>query len=276
MSSPDMKTTSSSACKTLSSQLLKLIFGYILAPVCLRKRCDRRSRSFRPHLGSRPHSRWIPLFVCQGKLFIIAATAATFILDSKQLAPKEQLEILLSGLSPRDSSGSRHTFLDNMYLQILRAACPKQVGSWVGRFQIIVGTITLLQDPLPCNALAELLGIDASDIVTMLSNLHSLFAPGAEDQIFRIHHKSFPDFITDPDRREHSCEFYIDRAAHHLRIAKRCLIVMNSNLGRSRVERRPGTTSPPTGCHIPPSGICLYLLGISPCAGGRNQQHISP
>ena len=174
-----------------------------------------------------------------GKLFIIAATAATFILDSKQLAPKKQLEILLSGLSPRDSSGSRHTFLDNMYLQILRAACPKQVGSWIGRSQIIVGTITLLQDPLPCNALAELLGIDASDIVTMLSNLHSLFAPGAEDQIFRMHHKSFPDFITDPNRRERSCEFYIDRAAHHLRIAKRCLIVMNSNLGRHEWNNNP-------------------------------------
>jgi len=174
-----------------------------------------------------------------GKLFIIAATAATFVLDGKRLAPKEQLEILLSGLSPRDSSGSRHTFLDNMYLQILRAACPKPAGSWVGRFQIIVGTITLLQDPLPCNALAELLGIDASDIVTMLSNLHSLFAPGAEDQIFRIHHKSFPDFITDPDRREHSCEFYINRAVHHLRIAKCCLIVMNSNLGRHEWNEDP-------------------------------------
>jgi len=169
-----------------------------------------------------------------GKLFIIAATAATFILDGKRLAPKEQLEILLSGLSPRDSSGSRHTFLDNMYLQILRAACPEQASPWIGRFQIIVGAITLLQESLPCNALAELIGIYVSDIATMLSNLHSLFAPGAKDQIFRIHHKSFPDFITDPNRREHSCQFYIDRAAHHLRIAKCCLIVMNSNLGRHR------------------------------------------
>jgi len=182
-----------------------------------------------------------------GKLFIIAATAATFVLDGKRLAPKEQLEILLSGLSPRDSSGSRHTFLDNMYLQILRAACPKPVGSWVGRFQIIVGTITLLQDPLPCNALADLLGIDASEIVTTLSNLHSLFAPGAKDQIFRIHHKSFPDFITDPDRRGRSCVFYIDQAAHHFRVAKRCLIVMNSNLGRHR--KRPEWNEDPAQHH---------------------------
>ena len=169
--------------------------------------------------------------VCMsGKLFIIASTAAAFILDGIQLAPKEQLNILLSGLSSKDFSGSQHTFLDDMYMQIIRAACPEQMGSWVDRFQIIVGTVTLLQDPLPCDTLAHLLGIDANDIVRTLSNLHALFAPGAKDQIFRIHHKSFPDFITDPDRRERSCEFYIDRSAHHLQIAKRCLIIMIDQL----------------------------------------------
>ena len=169
--------------------------------------------------------------VCMsGKLFIIASTAAAFVLDGIQLAPKEQLDILLSGLSSKDFSGSRHTFLDDMYMQIIRAACPEQMGSWVNRFQMIVGTVTLLQDPLSCDALASLLGIDANDIVRTLSNLHALFAPGAKDQIFRIHHKSFPDFITDPDRRERSCEFYIDRSAHHLQIAKHCLIIMIGQL----------------------------------------------
>ena len=165
-----------------------------------------------------------------GKLFIIASTAATFVLDRKQLAPEEQLDILLSSLSSKDSSGSRHIFLDDMYMKIIQAACPERMGSWVDHFQIIVGTITLLQDPLPCDAMASLLGLDANNIIRMLSNLHSLFAPGAKDQIFRIHHKSFPDFITDPDRRERSCEFYIDRSAHHLRIAKRCLIIMIGQL----------------------------------------------
>jgi len=165
-----------------------------------------------------------------GKLFIIASTAATFVLDTKQLAPEGQLDILLSSLSSMDSSGSRHTFLDDMYMQIIRAACPERMGSWVDHFQIIVGTVTLLQDPLPYDTMASLLDLGASNIIRMLSNLHSLFAPGAKDQIFRIHHKSFPDFITDPDRREHSCEFYIDRSAHHLRIAKRCLIIMIGQL----------------------------------------------
>jgi len=165
-----------------------------------------------------------------GKLFIIASTAAAFILDDKQLAPAKQLDILLVDLSLRDFSGSRHTFLDDMYMQIIRAARPEPVGSWVDWFQIIVGTITLLQDPLPCNDLARFLSVDPTDVIRTCSHLHSLLAPSGKDQTFRIHHKSFPDFISDPYRRENSGDFYIDRAAHHLRIAKRCLLVMNSNL----------------------------------------------
>ena len=117
-------------------------------------------------------------------------------------------------------------------MQIIRAACPKPVGSWLDRFQIVVGTITLLQDLLPYNALAKLLDIDANDIVRTLANLHSLVPLGEKNQIFQTHHKSFPDFITDPRRREHSGKFYIDRVVHHLRIVKCCLRVMNSNLNR--------------------------------------------
>ena len=167
------------------------------------------------------------------KLFIIAFTAATFILDEAQLDPAGQLNTLLSCLSPTDFSGSQHTFLDDMYMQIIRAACPKSAAdSWMKRFRVIVGTITLLQDPLPCKALADIIGISANDIERTLANLHSLLPLGKTDQIFRIHHKSFPDFITDPGRREVSGVFYIDRMVHHLRIAKRCLTVMNSNLKR--------------------------------------------
>jgi hypothetical protein len=165
-----------------------------------------------------------------GKLFIVASTAVNFILDGQQLAPAEQLNTLISGISPRDYSGSHHTFLDHMYMRILCAACPKPIGAWVDRFQTVVGTIILLRDPLPCKALAQLLDIDANDVVRTLSNLHSLLAPRGEDQVFRVHHKSFPDFICDPNRRGYSGDFHIDLRANHLRIAKRCLFIMNDNL----------------------------------------------
>jgi hypothetical protein len=66
-------------------------------------------------------------------------------------------------------------------MQILRAARPDPVDDWVEWFQIVVGTIILLQDPLPCVGLAGLLGIDATEVVRTLSNLHSLLAPNGQD-----------------------------------------------------------------------------------------------
>ena len=166
-----------------------------------------------------------------GKLPIIASTAASFILDPRQLDPARQLALLLDGVSPTDFSGSRHTtIMDHMYTQIIKAAQPNPTGDWVDRFQTFVGTITLLRDPLPCDALAGLLGVDVNDILRALANLHSLLAPKGEPQTFRIHHKSFPDFISDPNRCKLGPEFFIEPRTHHLRIAMECLRVMDRDL----------------------------------------------
>ena len=167
------------------------------------------------------------LVAVSGKLFIIAATAANFILDHKQVDPAGQLAVLLNGVADTASLGPKPmTMMDKMYMGIIHAAQPDPVGKWIDRFQVCVGTIVLLYDPLPCDVLAALTGIDVDDIVRTLSNLHSLFAPSSNGQPFRVHHKSFPDFICDPDR----CggpQFWINQKAHHLRIAKRCLHIMD-------------------------------------------------
>jgi hypothetical protein len=78
--------------------------------------------------------------------------------------------------------------------------------------------------------LAQLLCVDVNDVIEALSNLHLLLAPSEKDQIYRVHHKSFPDFICDRDRCKMGVEFYIDPALHHMRIAERCLQIMNDNL----------------------------------------------
>jgi len=166
-----------------------------------------------------------------GKLFIIASTVVDFILDTKRLDPDAQLAKLLDGVSLENFSGSTQTtVLDHMYVRIIHAAQPDPVGDWVEWFQHIVGTIVLLQDPLPCNSLAALLGIDAAVINRTLSNLHSLLAPSGEDLVIRVHHKSFPDFMADARRCRMRPQFYIDRRMHHLRIAKRCLSIVNDLL----------------------------------------------
>jgi hypothetical protein len=84
-------------------------------------------------------------------------------------------------------------------MQIICSAVPTPVDDWVDCYQEIVGTIIFVQDPLSCDALAGLLDldIDVNIIHRTLSHLHSLITPSGEDQTFRVHHKTFPDFVTD-------------------------------------------------------------------------------
>ena len=166
-----------------------------------------------------------------GKLFIIAATAVNFILDTKHAAPAKRAATLLDGVSVKDFSGSRHlTIMDAVYMRIIRAAQPDPADDWVLQFQKFVGAIVLLLDPLSCDALAKLLGVETDEISGALSNLHSLLAPNEKDHAFRVHHKSFSDFICDPDRCKMGSEFHIDRTMHHMQLAKHCLRVMNNEL----------------------------------------------
>jgi hypothetical protein len=110
-----------------------------------------------------------------GKLFIIAATATSFILDPHQVDPSRRLAMLLDGVSTVDFSGSKHTTaMDKVYMGIIHAAVPNPVSNWPDQFRTCVGTIILLHDPLPCDALAELISVDINDVVSTLSNLHSL------------------------------------------------------------------------------------------------------
>jgi len=191
-------------------------------------------RSF-PEVRFRP---WQPtteqlkiLVGMSGKLFIIARTAADFILDPRHAQPAKRIATLLDGVSATAFSSSKHSIImDDVYMRIIRAAQPDPVDDWDYWFRTIVGAIVLLHDPLSCESLANLLGIDADRIVRTLSNLHSLLAPSKGDSTFRVHHKSFPDFICDRNRCRMGPAFYIEPTLHHMMVAECCLRVMCDNL----------------------------------------------
>lgn len=162
-------------------------------------------------------------------LFIMASTAVKFILDIKQLDPEKQLTWLLKDVSGRDFSDSNpRTIMDSFYQQILVAAVPPNDRErWFERYQTVVGTVVALQYPLPCLALSALVGLDPDNVKRALSHLYSLVAPTGQDLSFRIHHKSFPDFVTSS-----RCQggFLIDLTIRHLELGKRCLKILNSKL----------------------------------------------
>ena len=166
-----------------------------------------------------------------GKLFIIASTAILFILDNKRYNPPSQLQKLLQGVA-RDYSGQNPmNTLDDVYIQILRTAFPDNSDDdMIKYFQEVVGTIVLLRDPLPCRSLANLLGIKPVSIITTLNHLHSIIAPGSQDQSPRIHHKSFPDFVTDAERCRKDSRFFIAPNERHCKIVEHCFRIMDLHL----------------------------------------------
>ncbi|KAH6874852.1 hypothetical protein BKA70DRAFT_1577118 [Coprinopsis sp. MPI-PUGE-AT-0042] len=158
-----------------------------------------------------------------GKLFIIASTAVNFILDPKRLAPARQMRQLLDAAT---GSALASSPMDRLYTQVLRAAVPDPVDDWFDDYQAVVGAIVVAADVLPIQSLASLLDKEPNDIVGTLSHLHSLVAPTSHNEAFRVHHKSFPDFVTDSSRCSIDTRFLIDASAAHFHLARDCLRVM--------------------------------------------------
>ena len=207
---------------------IQLYIKHLFSKVQVQRKLPRLRQNWEPTSDEKDM-----LAEMSGGLFIIAATAAKFILDPEQMDPVNRLALLLRGVSPEDFSGAEYnTVMDLTYTKIIRAAAQHCLNDdWIYRFQACVGTIVLLHYPLPCDSLAVLIELAADEIDRTLSSLHSLLAPsGKERRSFRIHHKSFPDFLSDPRRCKEDPEFVIDRKVHHLRIAKRCLRIMHDCL----------------------------------------------
>lgn len=174
-----------------------------------------------------------------GNLFIYAATVVRFVGDEKVWNPKTQLSIVLG--SRTVIGANPHAELDGLYLHVLKNAVPSsQRMDIVDRFQIVLGTLLLLHDPLPIAAIAGLLGIEEHDIAAVLRPLHSLILQtndiGTPPQIY---HKSFSDFITDPTRCTES-KFLIDRGVQSSRFTQQCFRAMAEGLKKNLI----GLTDP--------------------------------
>jgi hypothetical protein len=105
-------------------------------------------------------------------LFIFEATACRFLQDRRLGGDvKKQLQTLLKYQSLDQASQ-----LDKTYLPVLErletGLNDQQKQRLAERFQLIVGSIVLLEEPLTITALARLLGISRDDIDSLLDYLH--------------------------------------------------------------------------------------------------------
>jgi hypothetical protein len=162
-----------------------------------------------------------------GRLFIIASTSVLFILDTKVRQPALQMKKLRSAF---DQNRTPLNALNDFYTVILRSALPVDSDfDIVERFQKVIGTIVLIQDRLPVEPLARLIGLDPEAVHGVLDNLQPVISLGGPGEIPLIYHNSFPDFITDSARCKDS-DLFIPPKYHHVRIATHSLRAMNTLL----------------------------------------------
>ena len=166
-------------------------------------------------------------------LFIYASTVVKFVAFRYQ-TPTQQLERIIS--LPKNTAHEGRAGVDLLYTQILEQAAA-DVGivqydaEIYSHFKTVVGAVLLVHNPLSAKALSDLLRL--SNIYTTLQSLHSLLlVPESPEEPICIFHKSFPDFLTDPNRCRDE-KFLVKPSAHHTEILFSCLRLMKGKLKRN-------------------------------------------
>lgn len=162
-------------------------------------------------------------------LFIAAATLVRMIGDD-EFEPEGQLEELL-----RNRTVSTATPIQEIYLSVLQQITastvePRKKAVIISEFQLIVGAIVVLADPLSVDSLGALLNVSARAVRTRLSKLHSVIeVPSDTQNPVRALHLSFPEFLLSEDLKSHPCG--IDGPKTHRLLAQKCLALMSGSNG---------------------------------------------
>ncbi|OQE17335.1 hypothetical protein PENSTE_c021G07944 [Penicillium steckii] len=129
---------------------------------------------------------------------------------------------------------SRHetAYLAPIYLPVLKKLfwdlTANQTNQMSREIQDIVGAIVILEDSLPVGPLASLLNEPLETVRIRVKSLSSVLqVPENKDEPVRVFHKSFRDFMLDPETKKDL--FHIDEAAMHEKMAFHCIRVMGRN-----------------------------------------------
>ena len=169
-------------------------------------------------------------------LFVYAVATIKFI-DHKHNDPKNQLDRLLQAPECTVYEGKIkykwNATLDSLYLSILQEAFGDDDPEDDPKVRSILGAVVLAANPLSPSTIAALLDTDPGGVFRRLSSVHSLLRlQGDVDSPVRPFHKSFPDFITDPDRCT-NLRFCISAPSHHPELLVGCLELMNRALEKN-------------------------------------------
>ena len=148
-------------------------------------------------------------------LFIWADTLTKFV---RQDDPVDQLDLVLAGKLGSD--------IDALYRRILEISFRDPSKTLLKAFQMVVGTILLAKIPLRRDVLKNLLGnvVKETTMDVILNRLRSVIS-GRHDDLLRVSHQSFADFLGDPTRCPKT--FAIDWDEQNRSLSLACLQLMN-------------------------------------------------
>jgi hypothetical protein len=214
-------------------------------------------------------------------LFIYAATVCRFVKGDDQWSPQDLLHLCL----PSDGSDRHHDWkhdipctsptweLDEIYTQILQHSFKnvtdqRNKDKLAEMFRQVIGSLSILSEPLSAAALAKLLEVRLEPINFRLRHLHSLLnIPKDQGAPIRLLHPSFRDFLLDKQRCRDQA-LWVDERRRHKALAQCCVRLMSSKLGRDicgvRAPDLPaqGIDSGRLEQYIPPEVqyACLYWV----------------
>ena len=169
-------------------------------------------------------------------LFVYAMATVRFV-DHKSKGPKKQLDRLLQSPGNSGFEGSTkfklNATLDSLYTSILQEAFGDGDPGDDAKVRSVLGAVVLAVHPLSPSSIATLLDFDTEEVLPLLSLVQSLLSLQEDaDCPVRSFHKSFPDFITDPERCV-NMRFRVCPADHHSELLIGCLQLMNRSLERN-------------------------------------------
>ena len=163
--------------------------------------------------------------------FTYASMVIEFV-TSKNHTPAKQLKQIIS--FPQSTAHEGASRIDLLYTQVLDQALDNMGAGNMelhSHFKTVVGAVLLVFNPLSVNALSDLLRVPS--VPTTLSYLHSLFLiPASKVSPVCIFHKSFPNFLMDPDQCNTKW-FFVDPEVHHTELLLLCLDLMKERLKKN-------------------------------------------
>ncbi|OHF04036.1 pfs domain-containing protein [Colletotrichum orchidophilum] len=203
-------------------------------------------------------------------LFIFAATACRFIEDSLLGSPETQLRQMIN--HKRANRGATvDDKLEETYLPVLERLLVKrsrsEQASLLERFNEIVGTIFLLEEPLTIKAIGTMLAVEPKDIASFITPLRSIIdTRGNKDQPLKLFHTSFRDFLLCPG----AGVFRVDWRGCHRRLGLASLELLHTRepLRENCCGISPGTERKDIPAHLIdnrfPSHVryaCIHWVG---------------